>query len=188
MKKIFLALFVAATAMTASAQTTFGVKVGTNASSLSHESAKSKWGFHAGVTMRNQLATNWELNSALLYSTKGTKVEPASTLQLNYVELSALPSYVIPTLSNQAFVVKAGVYAGYGLNGKSETTVLGKKFVNDKIFDAEKMKRFDFGLGVGASYRFAQFELGLEGRFGLLNTGDGESKNQNLMISLGYNF
>lgn len=192
MKKIFLSLMLASACFTANAQTTFGIKAGANASSFSSKNVKSTWGFHAGLTMSNKLATNWEVNSALLYTTKGTAFTGKSSLSLNYVELSILPSFVLPTLPGQALVVKAGPYAGYGLN--SNFTLGSDKInfnYNDNLFKHSSNRRIDFGFGLGASYRISHIELGIETRFGMVDLykhAEDVSKNQNVMFSLGYNF
>lgn len=188
MKQITLTLMLAVATLGASAQTTFGIKAGANSSSFSTSNTKTVWGFHAGATMSNKLAPGWEVNSSLLYFTKGTKSELLD-LNLNYLELSVLPTYALPTLPSQALLIKVGPYAGYGLNSSSTIYESGKSIKSSSnFFNNDKANRIDFGLGLGAAYRIGHFEVGMETRFGLLNVGDGDSKNQNVMFSVGYNF
>ena len=65
---------------------------------------------------------------------------------------------------------------------------------SDDDKDRAGVKRFDFGLGVGAGYTFNRIYLGVDYQFGLASCldkkewGAYKAKTRNLSITVGYNF
>jgi hypothetical protein len=91
-------------------------------------------------------------------------------------------------------VFHAGPYAAYGVGGsrKLDAGELGSLEV-DKIFGdgMSQYKPFDAGLGLGVGAEFGPILVDLGWDMGLVNisnTSNGNVKNQNAYLSVGYKF
>ena len=204
MKLISKALFAMAMVLlvsTANAQTSFGVKAGLNASTITGvDDAKYKPGFHVGLATQTSLTDNFGLESGLYYSTLGFQ-----TKEVEGAKFSANPSYLqLPLslffkldLSSGLYLYPAvGVYAGYGIGGEYKIEGEGASVNLDyfKKSDLFENNKFDFGFNVGASLRIDQLSIGLGYDLGLTKINKKSSdenddlKNGNIRVSVGYFF
>lgn len=213
MKNLLKATLVAfvltfATNINAQSPISVGVKAGLNVSNQSYKSGgvsisgDAKIGFNAGLTLDINLPSNLAVMSGLELSTKGIKFDIENTevsTNAMYLQLPIHLGYKIEVAPRTKVHFNAGPYMAYGIGGKSKTSVLGQDFKEDTFGD-DALKRFDFGLGIGAGITFidkVQIRLGYD--FGLANVGrkginidegsyDIKVKNRNFYVSLGYLF
>lgn len=184
-----------------------GVKAGVNLSNFGGdvEGTKAKVGFNAGVTLDYNFTPNVALLTGLEFTTKGAKSKEyeveemgikgsakASTTAM-FIQLPVHVGYKLPVTETMKVVFHAGPYAAYGIGGKDKTEItINGKTAEEKTdtFGKEALKKFDFGVGIGAGLEFGQIGVGLGWDFGLadLNRGDGSVKTQNGYLSLGYKF
>lgn len=190
-----------------------GPRVGLNVSTLSFtnleaDGDKSKVGFNVGVAVEFPIVRSFYINSGLFYTTKGIKFEDSGrdwteteTFNAGYLELPVYASYRLNFAEESQLQINFGPYFAYGVNGKvSEEYVEDgdkEKYSYDLFGTGEDkagIKRFDCGLGIGLGYTFHKIYLGINYQFGLANIadkeewGNGEIKNSNFNISIGYNF
>ena len=92
-------------------------------------------------------------------------------------------------------VLHAGPYAAYGVGGKYKLSgsvgSVGAETESDVFGDDGFLKRFDAGLGLGVGAEFGPLLLDLGWDMGLVNivdSSDGDLKNQNAYLSVGYRF
>jgi len=194
-KLIFL-LLLGFLVQTSTAQT-FGVKGGINLASMSFSedmdnSVKSLLGVHAGPVVEIELQESLCFNTGLLFSVKGAKMEygneNAST-SLNYLEIPLNVAYKFSLGESSNFFVQAGPYLAYALSGK---TKFGDES-EDIDFEADGMKRMDFGLGIGAGIELGPIVPSVSYQLGLSNLNDdsemdGTVKNKVLQFSIAYMF
>lgn len=175
---------------------TVGIKGGINFANMSFSndgfgvSPKSIVGFHFGPVVDFQLQENLRLNTGLLYSLKGFKMEvegESGTMKFNYLEIPINFAYKFPVSETSNFFIQAGPYFGYALSGKEE----GGGESNDIEFGKDQWKRLDLGLGFGAGLEFGSIITSLNYQLGLANLADDPDvtvKNKVLQISLAYMF
>lgn len=128
---VFLLIFITASNKT-NAQTKVGIRAGLNSSNVLMEeensdrnSTKSIPGFHVGLTVDIPLATNFYLQPAVLYSSKGFK-QPDSWFSGSGNDIKVTVSYIeLPLnfiykhkLADGKLLIGAGPYVGYGTGGK----------------------------------------------------------------------
>ena len=169
------------------------------------EDYKMKPGFHFGATAEFPLNEMFSFETGLLLSTKGTKMSEdeddysmESKVNLYYLDipLNAKASYDI---GGAKLFGTFGPYIGMGLSGKSkyEVTYDGETETEEETLewgsdeDNDDVKRFDFGLAVGAGVEIKSFQIGLNYSFGLANispdSNDGYKINNRVLgISVGY--
>lgn len=193
--KVFVIAILVAFASESFAQVNFGVKAGLNLANLTvkdndntySDDFKSKLGFQVGPVVEFGFNDMISLETGLLLSTKGHKIEDSgsnfgidweSKQSLNIMYLN------IPINARAGFDVggmriygAVGPYIGVGLSGKAkgEYTVDGETETDDESIefgsDEEEsdLKRLDYGLSVGAGAVFGAFEVGLNYDLGLAN-------------------
>lgn len=217
MKKILLVFACAASALTMSAQRAssssssffstekadggvqFGIRAGLNLANLSFKeddysySPKSNTTFHVGVIADIPLMQSLYVQTGLFLQNKGAKEEGEgykTTLTPMYLQIPVLASYRYDFSDALQLQVNIGPYFAYGIGGKWKEEEDGESYEVD-FFD-DRIKRFDCGLQVGGGLTFAQhYYLGVAYEFGFTNIADESDlkvKNNNIMISLGYNF
>jgi hypothetical protein len=185
---------------------TFGVKAGMNLSNVSGGGFKSKIGFRGGVSLDFALAEDWYLLTGLNYSVQGAKTADVVNLSMSYLQLPVHAGYKIAVSDNTKLVFHAGPYVGYAIHSKwkmgnsSGLNPLAGLFDTDDWADLikdvagatmPKMKKFDFGLGLGVGAEFGKFGVDLGWDFGLVNivdAGVGSGKNMNAYLTVGYKF
>jgi len=194
--KLILLLFLALLVQTTNAQF-FGIKGGVNLASLNfsedmENSIKSILGFHFGPVAEFELQESLCLNTGLLFSVKGAKMEygneDAST-SLNYLEIPLNVAYKFSLGESSNFFVQAGPYLAYALSGK---TKYGDES-EDIDFEEDGMKRMDFGLGVGLGIELGPIVPSVSYQLGLSNLNDDSEddttvKNKVLQFSIAYMF
>lgn len=211
MKNLLKATLVAlvltfATNINAQSPISVGVKAGLNVSNQSYKSeglnvsGSAKVGFNAGLTLDINLPSNLAVMSGLELTTKGVKFDiedTKTTFNAMYLQLPIHLGYKIEIAPQTKIHFNAGPYLAYGIGGKIKNS-----YDNEKMdtFGDDALKRFDFGLGIGAGVTFVdkvQVRLGYD--FGLADAGrkgtdeygdayDVKVKNRNFYVSLGYLF
>lgn len=106
--------------------------------------------------------------------------EPATTddkvkVSLYYLEMPVLANLWVNLTNDIRVFVNAGPYLAYGLGGKS--TLNGQKFTGNPFaksevvgFNINALKRFDWGVQVGAGVEYRRFLIGLGTSVGLADT------------------
>jgi hypothetical protein len=202
MKKIKLMLVLALFAMVTavSAQVSLGVKGGINMSNLYGDELDNenvKIGFNVGLLADIDFSFNSAIQTGLFFTTKGYKYDSGNldyTENLMYIQLPVHYAYKIDVTPGTRVVFHAGPYAAYGVGGsrKLDAGELGSLEV-DKIFGDGMLqyKPFDVGLGLGVGAEFGPILVDLGWDMGLVNisnTSNGNVKNQNAYLSVGYKF
>jgi hypothetical protein len=202
MKKIKLMLVLALFAMVTavSAQVSLGVKGGINMSNLYGDELDDenvKIGFNVGLLADIDFSFNSAIQTGLFFTTKGYKYDSGNldyTENLMYIQLPVHYAYKIDVTPGTRVVFHAGPYAAYGVGGsrKLDAGELGSLEV-DKIFGdgMSQYKPFDAGLGLGVGAEFGPILVDLGWDMGLVNisnTSNGNVKNQNAYLSVGYKF
>lgn len=159
--------------------------------------------FNAGILSRFNLSKTVDLESGVLFTGRGSKAETyfTSSTTDNYSKSKFNPYYIevplnlvvkMPTKVN--LFVYGGPYAAIGVSGKStsESKVFGItstsendiKFANDDPFTSRqddaaynKLKRFDFGLNVGAGVDLKKIILKANYGYGFVKINSTESSN-----------
>lgn len=177
--------------LTLSAQSTFGIRGGLNASNIAFENLSNrseKLGFHAGVFADVPLATGFiHLQPELNYSVKGTKYEVLNdkqSLNLDYIDFHLPVAFKLSTIDLQV-----GPFASYMIT-KPDFTVFDE---NRVVVDA--FNTFDAGLSAGLNFNFNKVLLGVRYNHGFVNLSKenaetilGKGKNGVGQVSLGYRF
>lgn len=202
MKKIMfpvLALLVEAiialSVNTASAQVSYGVKLGPDFSSLTNKVDNSKTtskmlvGLAGGVYANLPIAPQFYIQPSLMYEGKGGKDKNSDVkTRLNYLTLP-IDFLFKPEMPNGSgsWMIGFGPYFGYGIGGKTSGMVGNTTFSQDPFKDngaGASLKRFDAGANVQLGYEMANgFNIGLNAEWGLINilnnSGSGSSDNSN---------
>lgn len=189
----------------ASAQTSLGVKGGVNMSNFYGDDLNDnnvKIGFHIGLAADHEFMYNHAIQTGLFFTTKGAKYDGSfgsvsGEVSLNpmYLQLPVHYAYKIDVSPGTRVVLHAGPYLAYGIGGKSKVKVSssGGSAETDgiDIFGDNGFKRFDAGLGLGVGAEFGPVLVDLGWDMGLVNisgVSDGNVKNQNAYLSVGYKF
>ena len=208
---------------TASYAQTFRVKAGLNLSNALIKDDTRTYsddfnmnpGFHVGATVEFPITELFSFETGLLLSTKGFKSSSSYTLGSN---LETNLFYIdIPLTAKASFDLGAvkiygifGPYIGIGLSGKTniETTSSGDTKIREELVkwgldEGDYLKRFDFGLTMGAGVEISSILIGLSYNLGLANVVSNNNSDLNtasnpdnnlkintrvLAISLGYKF
>ena len=175
--------------------------------------------FNAGIMGRFGLSKVVDLESGILLTGRGSKAETYFNGGSDYVKSRFNPLYIevplnlvvnVPLAKSTGIFFNAGPYAAIGIAGKSKTeTKLGPlqsssendiKFSNDDPFTSaqddaayDKLKRFDFGLNLGAGLDLSKIILKVNYGVGLTkinstesnNSGDDKNKYRTLTLSVG---
>ena len=202
MKKLrFTAVVIMLAVVTAvSAQVSLGIKGGVNMSNLVYDDEvddkNPKIGFNIGLAADIDFAPNVGLQTGLFFSTKGFKYESGSleyTENLNYLQLPVHLAYKVDVTPGTRVVLHAGPYAAYGVGGSRDRDGNLVDISVDNIFGdgTYQYKPFDAGLGLGVGAEFGAFLVDLGWDMGLVNISNrdnGNVKNQNAYLSVGYKF
>lgn len=194
MKKLMMIAVLMMTALTVSAQPgenklTLKPFVGVNFATLASDAdAKTKTAFTAGAEAEFGTTGNLSTSLGLAYSQMGAKVKNTSyKWNLDYITLSILENYYLA----QGFAVKAGIQGGLNIK-KKMTDGSNSMDLNDIFANATpsgKIKSFDYGVVLGASYEFKGITLDARyylGTFKILE--NYTDKNSVISVTLGYTF
>jgi hypothetical protein len=204
-KTSFLTALLAATSLTAGAQQ---LRVGLNLANVSTTAngrvndANVLSSFHVGLLGNVKLGTRvLLLQSGILFTGKGSKVQNGTAGQLNYYKQTMNPHYIevpvnllvnLPITVGSRFFVGAGPYAAVGVGGKVTTegsffpTVNGERkirFSNDDptTLNQEEgtgfgvLRRFDYGLNGTAGLETKFVVLGVNYGYGLAKLQSGSN-------------
>ena len=172
------------------AQTRFGIKGGLNSATFAISESgvtitpPSRIGFNFGGITEIPLETDFYLQSGLLYSTKGFKIngESLSTDNLE-IPINALYKLSVGSVKVLGF---AGPYIGYALSGNAGSADIEFSGKN------KDMNTFDMGLNFGAGIEISSFQITAQYGLGLTNlaadSNDGTMKNKVFGISVAYLF
>lgn len=177
MKKLFIAVITVLGAYTAQAQgVDFGIKGGANFANLNGvDNGKSLTNWHAGAVLELNITPSFSVQGEAIYSSQGAKVNEASDIKLDYVNVPVLAKfYILPE--------KVSLVAGPQFSFLTKDT---KDF---------KAKSTDLGLAGGIEAKIIA-GLFVQARYvaGLTNINDNEAytadiKNGVFQLSVGYNF
>lgn len=218
MKKIILTVATAFIAQNIFAQITIAPEAGINLSNISikdengnKEDFSSKPGLRAGVYVNIPVASGFFIQPGLLYSMKGAQesstisflgytASAKITMSMNYLEVPLNLGYDLDLGNAGGLFATAGPYLGYGLSGKTKTSVemTGMPDQDDESdidfgSGEDEAKRLDFGLNFGAGYRtpfgvYGRVQYGL-GLTNLSNSNsDASIKHKGWAFSVGYAF
>lgn len=216
MKKLVFTVAALAIAGASFAQTTFGVKVGPNFSSMTgkvdgdKETSKMMVGVAGGVYANLPIAPQFYVQPSLMYEGKGgkntedfggTSVDVKTRLNYLTLPIDLLFKPEMPNGSG-AWIVGVGPYFGYGISGKTKvssnstdvTSGSYDPFKEDGGSGDAAIKRFDAGANVQLGYEMASgFNIALNANLGLINLANhGDSKNSvrntSFGVNLGYTF
>jgi hypothetical protein len=196
----------------------FAVKAGLNLSNMLmkedgdtySDDFKMRTGFHVGATVEFPINELFSFETGLLLSTKGFKVSEEETYDgetYEYDEKLNLLYFDIPLTAKVSFDAGGvkiyglfGPYLGMGLTGKYkwEETYAGDTESDEESVewgsdaDEDHLKRFDFGLTMGAGVEISSIQIGLTYGLGLANISSADDEeqvnNRVLGISFGYKF
>lgn len=138
------------------------------------EPAKSKIGFHAGVTYDLSVGTKLMLRPGLLYSTKGWKIEDSgftSEASLGYIDIPIHLLYKFGADAEKGFFIAGGPTVSLLMSASSD----GEDIKDD-------VNSTDFGFNLGFGYILnPQLSFGLDATVGLSNL-DKEASSDDLSI------
>lgn len=175
--------------------------------------------FNAGLMGRFGLSSVVDLESGILLTGRGSKAETTFNGGADYVRAKFNPLYLevplnivvnVPLATNTGIFFNAGPYAAVGIGGKSKleskfgplqsTSESDIEFSNDDPFTSaqddaayDKLKRFDFGVNVGAGIDLNKIILKANYGLGLTkinstesnNSADDKNKYRTLSVSVG---
>jgi Outer membrane protein beta-barrel domain len=207
MKKIFFITLLAASAAAAQAQTYIqgGLNLANITKTNDGQTEKNNLltTFNAGILSRFDLSKVVDLESGLLFTGRGSKAETYFNGGNDYVKTTFNPYYVevplnvvvkAPLDKNSGLFFHAGPYIAVGVAGKSKSeskiwslyssTSKSIKFSNDNPFTSQqddaaydKLKRFDFGMNIGAGLQLEHILFRLNYGFGMVKINSTESNN-----------
>lgn len=159
----------------------------------------SRIGFHAGVRGTYDFSNEYNgayANTGALISLKGGQLDYGDMLNVNvdayYLEIPIHVGYKHEFNDKFALFGEFGPYFGIGLFGKLKLESEGESMSVDTFSEKGGVKRFDMGLGfrLGAEIdKLIPISIGYD--FGLTNINNddnGNFKNSNLTVSVGYKF
>jgi hypothetical protein len=162
LRRTLIALLMSIACKSLFAQTEFGFSAGINFSNA-RRVFDEKGHTHSyltrlsvGADVAHYFDENWGVQSGLYYNGKGWRERyslnyDTVVVRLNYLELPLKISYRFSESSEKTITVGGGVYAAYGLSGK--TTFRNSPELTYDPFKEESYKRFDFGYIIEGGYR-----------------------------------
>lgn len=193
MKKVLLVFAIVATAVTAQAQVSFGVKAGLNGYNFSGPDAddadyKTKIGFNVGALVGIPVSDQFSVQPELLFSAEGSKISEGDdriNFNLNYLNIPVLLKFN----STSGFYAEAGPQVGFLMSAKADSKIGG---VSDEEDIKDSFKGTNFSLAIGAGYKLGN-GLGIGARYnlGLSSVADDSDVNVKLggfQFGLSYTF
>lgn len=193
----------------------YGIKAGLNLANFLDkddddtysDDYKMNMGFHVGGTLDYPLTDLLSLETGLLLTTKGMKIEEeflganiTAKLNLFYLDIPITLKAGYDLGGAKIYGV-IGPYVGMGLSGKIKTEVEYQGDTETETEDIvwgndeaeDDLKRLDFGLTFGAGAEINVIQIGASYDFGLMNTSpyteNGyKTNNRVLKFSVGYRF
>ena len=209
MKKsvVLSAVFCLMTITSINAQIRFGVKAGGNFSNLyvggnktgtSSDQYKGRFSYHFGGVMEYSLNRTFSIQPELLYLNHGSNMKDNNSfgmkdghITLNTLQLPVNLKAAFDISNNRIFVY-GGPYLSYHMYGKARGKLDGSKKASDiELFSRnDGMKRWDYGVGIGAGMEIDKFTIGIGNQIGIadIDEGSGRMRTGNVTVSLGYFF
>ena len=193
MKKFLMTAVLGMFALAGFSQVKWDAKVGMNFSNVTkYDDAKALPGFQLGVGMDYGFSESWSLQSGLLISSKGYKIEDVKVRPI-YLDIPILAAYKFNISDNTKFVINAGPYLAFGLGGKAKDDNFDLKLFKS---DEGDWKRFDLGIQYGIGLEIGDHYLvNLTGQNGFISPFDypdgydgDKPKNMTFSIGVGYRF
>ena len=174
----------------------FGVKGGVNFSSFNGDgyddfvSPEERTAYHLGLLAEIPVGDRFSIQPEVLYSAQGYDIasrEDANDIeyQLDYINVPVLAKYY---LFNQ-FSIEAGPQIGFLVH--EEVDFNPSDDGGDLNLDDDQFKTIDFGVGLGASYKFSNFFISGRYNLGLTDIYDFEgadAKNSVIQAGVGIMF
>ena len=170
MKKLILIVFLiiyTGTTLKAQESVLFGIKGGANFTKMNSDKFadnSSRVGFHVGLLAEIPLGNKFSIQPEVLYSTQGTKAQvilfggnPTIEYNLDYIQVPVMIKwYLTESLSIDAgpsfnFLIKDEMGA-QGYQPLSSFSMMA--------YESDFGRKFEFGGGLGASYKFGSNLLG----------------------------
>jgi hypothetical protein len=197
MKKLFFIAVLVISMTSLKAQSThFGAKLGVNSTtmSISGDSAEmekysdGKYGLSVGLVgdfmLSEQFAVSGEINYAMagdVFSLDDAKI----TYYLSYIQIPVMAKYFI----NESFYLNAGPQIGFLMSADGEAEYNGSTDSQDV---KDEFESTDFGLNIGAGYKFdnglfldLRYSAGLSD---IVKEEETTAKNNGFLFSVGYFF
>ena len=174
----------------------FGVKGGVNFSSFNGDGyddfvdPKERTSFHLGLLAEIPVGERFSIQPEVLYSAQGYDIasrEDANDLeyQLDYINVPILAKFYL----FNSFSLEAGPQIGFLVNEEIDGDPTGDG--GDLNLDDDQFKTVDFGIGLGASYKFSNFFISGRYNLGLSDIYDMEgvdAKNSVIQAGVGVMF
>lgn len=207
MKRIILLLFISTMFITAAnAQLAVGVKGGLTVSDMNLDvepdtAVDAIFGYHAGVYLKI-FDGLFSLQPELMYVRKGMNLNDLESdwyrrFVFHFIEVPVLLRINVP-LNDNEFFFNLGPYAGYALSGKIKERTYDEDqqaWVEDEYscdFETCIEDRLDFGVALGAGFRYKHLFIDVRYNTGLAHVGDADrfdsSNHKYLLVSLGFQF
>lgn len=206
--RTLLSLALLAVALPASAQATFGVKLGVNAAnvSISDEDElfgtgdgvdkKARLGFVAGVTADVPLSPMFSFRPEVLYTQKGYAIDfdvdeelfgqainGTITNKIDYLEVPLLLAYRFPTSSALEIALEAGPTLAYklstGISCSGNFEDIGEDCEDFGDEDDDGVRDFDLGGAIGATVGAGPFGVGIRYTNSILSIATDEAPDDN---------
>ncbi|AFD08419.1 porin family protein [Solitalea canadensis] len=211
MKKLMLAIAMGVfiTGNVVAQNVKFGIRGGLNLSKVSSFSYKTnngtseqavsteyKPGFHAGVYADIGINNLISIQPEIIYSQKGYRtnysflgVDRTTTVSYNYLDIP----FMAKIKTGTGFNVFAGPAVSFLMDRKVKDSGDDGSFeTGDGVIDEDNFRKADIGGVVGGEYDFGKFNLGARYNFGLQkldkNDASVKARNNNIQVSLGFNF
>lgn len=183
MKKFLMTAVLGMFALAGFSQVKWDTKVGMNFSNVTkYDDAKALPGFQLGVGMDYGFSESWSLQSGLLISSKGYKIEDVKVRPI-YLDIPILAAYKFNISDNTKFVINAGPYLAFGLGGKAKDDNFDLKLFKS---DEGDWKRFDLGIQYGIGLELSdRYLINLTGQNGFISPVDGGDDPKNMTFTIG---
>ena len=189
-KKIYAILIaVVFTTGVAQAQFSFGVRGGFNLTNMTKKidlgiggmtlepNFSFKPGFQAGIVGELAITDALAIQPGILFATQGARwnetlleEEFDVTFSFNYLQVPINVQFGIPFGNNLRFLLQAGPYVGFALNGSMSASESGMTVSDDLEFGEDgEWRRLDFGLGFGAGVEIGNIQIAAGYNLGLAN-------------------
>ncbi len=195
---------------------TFEIKAGVNLSTMLSKDDRSTYSgdytltprLLIGVTTEIPITQLFSIESGLLFSQKGYKLDKKYTLYstsepvpvytkavLNYLEIPFLMKFSHSIFGLPLYGV-LGPYAAFGISGKTITNIYSGAMSASNVYENQfnsngPWKSLDYGLQAGAGITFGKYVFGLNYSYGLANISrhfPHAEKNRIIGLTLGYKF
>ena len=188
----------------------FGGRFGWNFASVAGKGSNyfdGRKGIAFGAAVDVNLIKSFSINTGLYFTMKGCSlnyetvvddmmgIAAKTTQAVNFIELPVYASYHLRFNPDSDLQIFAGPYFGVGVYGKQGNKLRdSESYAEDKVnlFGKKNLgyHRWQYGIGLGASYTFNEHYLvGLQYQWGISDVGELLDNQWNcFQLTLGYNF